>query len=530
MPSVQCSVVTCTNGTYQLTRWKAKTCGVHSTYYGTHPCNCEPPFKLLSFPRDKKDPDKRKKWIAQINRKRYDGGKWVPKQYDRICNRHFADGMPTAAHPYPTLHLGYTQQCVPKGRRPLVRHAHQPACKSTVPHDTETGSIIEDVVDIALTDELIITEDDNNSNTGPDHDYTKKLTCACQPNCSCVGCQKKEEQIDELNQVQIKLESDILRGQANCDNILKTDKDVVFYTGLPSKAVFDLLFEYVHPKVEHMTYWRGSSAVKKRMASGIQARAAKKKKVGRPRSCNQKDEMLLTLMKLRLGLLNKDLADRFQLAESTVSSIFTTWVKVLAVVLKPTITTPPVECIQVNMPKCFKKKYPRLRGILDCTEIYIERPHDLHLQAQTWSDYKKHNTAKVLVVITPRGRISYLSKAWGGRASDRHIVMNSGFMDTVEQYDQYLADRGFTIAADLLDKLAELAIPPGARGQSTQSASDVGKTKVIANLRIHVERAIERIKRFRLIKGVLPISLLPLIDDILIVCAGLCNLDSPLVQ
>ena len=65
--------------------------------------------------------------------------------------------------------------------------------------------------------------------------------------------------------------------------------------------------------------------------------------------------------------------------------------------------------------------------------------------------------------LPPENSKYYLSKAWGGRASDRHIVMNSGFMDTVEQYDQYIADRGFTIAADLLDKLAELAIPPGKR-------------------------------------------------------------------
>ena len=62
------------------------------------------------------------------------------------------------------------------------------------------------------------------------------------------------------------------------------------------------------------------------------------------------------------------------------------------------------------------------------------------------------------------------------------------------------------------------------------TAKDVEKTKVVANLRIHVERAIERIKRFRLLKYTLPISLLPLADDIIQACAGLCNLLDPLVR
>lgn len=43
-----------------------------------------------------------------------------------------------------------------------------------------------------------------------------------------------------------------------------------------------------------------------------------------------KEDFILTMMKLRLGLLFEDFADRFGISSSLASDIFTTWVKVLS--------------------------------------------------------------------------------------------------------------------------------------------------------------------------------------------------------
>ena len=51
-----------------------------------------------------------------------------------------------------------------------------------------------------------------------------------------------------------------------------------------------------------------------------------------------------------------------------------------------------------------------------------------------------------------------------------------------------------------------------------------GKTKDVANLRIHVKRAINRIKTFRILKTVLPITMMHHCDDIILTCSALCNL------
>lgn len=234
-------------------------------------------------------------------------------------------------------------------------------------------------------------------------------------------------------------------------------------------------------------------------------------------------------MRLRVGLLNEDLADRFCISSGQCSKIFTTWIKALAEHLQDAIAMPLPENIQANLPKPFKQHYKGLRGILDCTEFFIQRPRSLELQAATHSDYKHHNTAKVLVCITPRGRISFLSKVYGGRASDKVIVTESGFLNCVMPGDKYMADKGFPIREELLGQRADLIIPPGARGFEQGTGDETRLTKRVANLRIHVERAINRIKWFRILQNTVPITLIPILDDIVLVCSALSNFYQPLV-
>jgi DDE superfamily endonuclease/Helix-turn-helix of DDE superfamily endonuclease len=235
-------------------------------------------------------------------------------------------------------------------------------------------------------------------------------------------------------------------------------------------------------------------------------------------------------MKLRLGLTNQFLANLFAISVGTCSSIVNTWITFLARELKCLVFWPDKNQIRSFMPKSLRLKYPSLRCTIDCSETFIERPRDLKLQASTWSDYKQHNTLKYLVAITPDGMISFVSNAWGGRATDRYIVQNSGFLDLIEPYDLIMADRGFTIREDLIFRNATLEIPPPSAGLQQMSRCNVLKTKKIANARIHVERAINRIKWFKILSSVLPLSLAPLFDKILIICAALCNLLDPLVK
>lgn len=83
-----------------------------------------------------------------------------------------------------------------------------------------------------------------------------------------------------------------------------------------------------------------------------------------------------------------------------------------------------------------------------------------------------------------------------------------------------MADTGFNIRDMVTKKLATLNIPPFAKGKSL-STKACTKTRRIVALRIHVERAIQRLKCFQILRGVMPITRAAVADQTVCVCSSL---------
>ena len=114
--------------------------------------------------------------------------------------------------------------------------------------------------------------------------------------------------------------------------------------------------------------------------------------------------------------------------------------------------------------------------------------------------------------------------------SDKAVTLQSGYLDVVPPHTMVMADKGFNIADLCSERHLTLYIPPEKRGQSQMPSDAVNKTKRIANLRILVEQVIAQLKYFRIIKNELPVTLIPQIDNILIVCSALVNLREPIYK
>ena len=102
--------------------------------------------------------------------------------------------------------------------------------------------------------------------------------------------------------------------------------------------------------------------------------------------------------------------DMFCVSKTSICKIVTTWVCLLANIFNGTLFCwPNREEVKQQFRKSFKK-YPDTRVIIDATEFFSERPTSPCAQKATWSDYKHHNTVKLLVGITPCGAFTFISK------------------------------------------------------------------------------------------------------------------------
>ena len=319
--------------------------------------------------------------------------------------------------------------------------------------------------DVALKDhDYIFPCKENKVSSSP----TEKNINAVNESVS-VSCQTDIDQLEMEELVKtvarLKIENKNLRNKVNnkaamkreifMDNVLNNDESVKFYTGLPTLTCLMAIFNILKPLAEKLKYWDSNKGNK----VNFQKKPSVKKS-GKKRSLTTFQEFILTLVRLRLGLLVRHLSDIFAISKSSVSKVFTTWICFLAITLKDILLIwPAKESIRKHLPQSFKN-YPATRVIIDCTEIFIQKPTSPAAQRATWSEYKGHNTMKTLVGITPSGFFSFVSKLWSGSTSDRKLTQKSGILELIEEGDHVMADRGFTIRDLLTKRKAYLNMPP----------------------------------------------------------------------
>ncbi len=249
-------------------------------------------------------------------------------------------------------------------------------------------------------------------------------------------------------------------------------------------------------------------------------------------TCSPFHQLLMTLMRLRLNLSSQDLAFRFGVHMSTVFRLFSQTIEVLYIKLRHLIVWPDRDSLLRTMPMCYRKHCPTCVVIIDCFEVFIDRPTNLLARAQTYSAYKHHNTVKYLIGITPQGTVSFISKGWGGRVSDKHLTENSNLLSNLIPGDTVLADRGFDIKESAAMYCARVTLPAFTKGKKQLTGIEVEQSRRIANVRIHVERVIGLIRqKYSLLSGTQPIDFviskennIPLLDKIVTVCCILTNL------
>jgi hypothetical protein len=355
-----------------------------------------------------------------------------------------------------------------------------------------------------------------------DHDYLKTKTCK----------KSTPELISAMHElVSLRTENKLLHKQVlSIESIKEDDRTFQFYTNFPNYAVFSALVEYLSGRAKgNLTYWRGPNDTLKfqHFSESMSSRP------GPQRKLSFDEEFFLVLVKLKTGLFNKDLAFRLNVSEGLVSQVLSTWLNFLAQELKLLFEMAKVdhEDAYTGIPHCYKAM-PKLQIVLDCTELMSQTATSLAARKQTYSNYKSHDTVKFLVGISPNLCVNYVSKAWGGRATDKHITLHSdSLLENLKRGNSVMADRGFVVGQELQHMGVKLVIPDfKGRDRPQMKADECASSEDCARARIHIERAIQRIRTFHILDRVVKLTMKDVIEQIFTVCAYLTNFQLPIVR
>jgi len=160
---------------------------------------------------------------------------------------------------------------------------------------------------------------------------------------------------------------------------------------------------------------------------------------------NLKERIIMVFLKLKQGLSFAILSILFNdLTSETCRSTYILMISQLAQIMQSLVYWPSKQEILSNLPFCFDN-FNNVRVVLDCTEISVQRPKCLTCRIKCYSNYKSTFTLKFLVGITPGGLISFISKPYGGRSSDKAIFEQSNIIENIQPPDAIMVDKGFLI-------------------------------------------------------------------------------------
>lgn len=313
-----------------------------------------------------------------------------------------------------------------------------------------------------------------------------------------------------------KLQDKILHMSFNYETCYLDVEKFSFYTGL-SNEHFIVLWNFLGEETSNLVIWRGKK--------NPQSKGGYK----RCRIISPKNQLFLTLVRLRCGILLKDLAYRFDISESYASKIITTWITFMYNKFKKLSIFPDRETDVQKIPKVFRK-FKNIRVIIDGFEVRTQKPKDYREQGNVYSNYKASSTHKFLVGIHVCGAVCFLSDSFEGSVSDRDLFLKCGILSHLNKNDVIMADRGFNIA-DICNEMGlNVVVPPFLSGRDKLTKDEVTMTRNIASARIHVERTIGRIKGFRILQKVIPKTLVSIISQMTFVICMLVNFQEPLVK
>ena len=123
---------------------------------------------------------------------------------------------------------------------------------------------------------------------------------------------------------------------------------------------------------------------------------------------------------------------------------------------------------------------------------------------------------------------SFISELYTGGSSDKQVTKDCGILNLLEPGGDLMTDKGFDIENEMPQGV-NLNIPPFLKDQQLSVYAE-NETRKIATVRVHVERAIERIKCFRILKNGFPLSMASELNKVWVISSFLTLFQPPIIS
>lgn len=302
------------------------------------------------------------------------------------------------------------------------------------------------------------------------------------------------------------VEANSTRAQFRLSFLEDSDSDVELYTGFPNHTVLMTFYHFIDPGEKGENLIPCSPA--RTLSNGIT----------RLSTLSLDNEFLLTMMKLRLGLYNQDLAFRFGVSLKSTVDIFDTWTNLMHKKLQPIVLWPARTLVDEHMPLSFKENFPTTRVIVEFVELKMT------YEAASVEDdfnYVERTQCKGMVALLPSGHVALASGLYPLSLDEKTIVTCSELMkQTFDAGDTFMADRSTRIHT-IMD--VNLRIPPFFESDEKFKPQEARSMETLHN---DIIKALDRIRSFLILDRVLPSRSVTKIWDI---CCRLVNCQMPVL-